>query len=175
MARRLNFLYYILNRPDSDLVKKFYYVQSKYPVKEDWVHTVNSNIEELKLNLNTDEIRTMKKESFKKLVKTKVKEAALCSLLEDKSRHSKMKDLFYKNLEMQPYFKHNRINPRTARDIFKYQTRLSNVKTNFKTFFNDDLNCPVPSCSGIDKQSHLLALFLQHFSCDSGVKSLNLD
>ena len=67
-----------------------------------------------------------------------------------------MKDLFYKDLEMQPYFKYNGINPRTARDIFKYQTRLSNVKTNFKAFFNDDLNCPVPGCSGIDNQSHLL-------------------
>ena len=57
---------------------------------------------------------------------------------------------------MIPYFKYNGINPRIARDIFKYQTRLSNVKTNFKAFFNDDLNCPVPGCSRIDNQSHLL-------------------
>ena len=69
MARRLNFLHYILNRPDSDLVKRFYLVQSKYPVKEDWVHTVNSNIEELKLNLNTEEIRL----SFKKCLKVRQK------------------------------------------------------------------------------------------------------
>ena len=67
-----------------------------------------------------------------------------------------MSDLHYDNLEMQPYFKNKRIYPKIARNIFKFQTRSSDVKTNFKNYYNDDLDCPFPDCSAIDNQIHLL-------------------
>ena len=57
---------------------------------------------------------------------------------------------------MQPYFKHNKIDIKTVRDIFKFQTRLSNLKDNFKNLYKEDQNCPIPNCSGIDNQRHLL-------------------
>ena len=57
---------------------------------------------------------------------------------------------------MQPYFKHNKIDIKTVRDIFKFQTRLSNLKDNFKNLYKEDQNCPIPNCPGIDNQRHLL-------------------
>ena len=44
LARRLNFLHYILTRPESDLLKKFYEVQEKYPVKNDWSLTIKEDM-----------------------------------------------------------------------------------------------------------------------------------
>ena len=67
-----------------------------------------------------------------------------------------MRDLHYDKFEMQPYFKDKRINPKIPRNIFKYQTRSSDVKTNFKTYYKDDLECPFPDCLAIDNQVRLL-------------------
>ena len=47
----------------------------------------------------------MTKFSFKKIVKNKLKEAALNFLIEKKNGHSKMTNLTFTKLEMQPYFK----------------------------------------------------------------------
>ena len=81
MSRRLNFLHYILNRPENDLVRKNFEVQSKYPVKGDWINTVKSDLEKLKINMNMEDIRNETKENFKEMVKIKVKEATLEELL----------------------------------------------------------------------------------------------
>ena len=67
-----------------------------------------------------------------------------------------MTDLNYDKLQMQPYFKDKRINPKIARNIFKFQTRSSEVKTNFKNYYKDDLECLFADCSAIDSQVHLL-------------------
>ena len=76
ISRRLNFLHYILNRPDGDLLKNFFEVQNKNPVKNDWVLTIKEDIDSLKINLNLEQIKELSKDKFSALVKEKARDAA---------------------------------------------------------------------------------------------------
>ena len=51
MARRLNFLWYILNEEEDSLIRRFLEAQLDSPVKGDWVNTVREDLEELKIDL----------------------------------------------------------------------------------------------------------------------------
>ena len=156
MARRLNFLHYILSRPDDELVKQFFDVQVKYPVKNDWVLSVKSDLKTLNINLTFDEIKKETKDYFSKLVKAKVRSGAFEDFMKVKRVQSKMSNLNYEKLELQSYFKTNNISVKTARSIFAYRTRTSQCKVNFRTQYINNLECPVPGCKEEDSQQHLL-------------------
>ena len=65
-----------------------------------------------------------------------------------------MDELNYSSLEMQNYFKSGEISTKEAKTIFKYRTRMAQVKANFSSQFID-LYCP--ECSvDLDTQKHLL-------------------
>lgn len=156
MSRRINFLFYILNRPENDLVRNFFEVQQKYPTKNDWVIAVQKDLNELKIDLTFEDIKNYTKNSFSKLIKGKVKEAAFSYLIELKNQHSKMHMLEYNKLEMQKYLKCKTVTPKSAKTIFKFRTRMSEVKVNFKTRYNNDIQCVIPNCQENDTQKHLL-------------------
>ena len=137
MGRRVNFLYYILNRPDHDLLKKVFIVQEKYPVKNDWTLTVKQDLEDLDIKLSFDEIKSLKKETFSKIVKDKVRTLAFRKLMEEKNTYSKMEKLQYTELKMQNYFVSHKINTKTAQNIYCYRTRMAGVKVNFRSQFQD--------------------------------------
>ena len=77
-------------------------------------------------------------------------------LLKLKDKHSKMSKLSYDNLNLQTYFKTPIISTKEAKSLFKFRTRMANVKENFKTMYSqDDINCP--ECLNVsDSQEHLL-------------------
>ena len=141
-SRRLNFLHYILTRKENDLLKNFFKVQSKYPVKNDWVHTVKEALRELKINLNFDEIQEQSKFSFSNLVKKQTIKAAFNYLIQLKNEHSKLANLNYTKLQMQSYLKFKSINKSNSTHIFKFRTRMAQVKNNFPSQFTNKLECP---------------------------------
>ena len=55
------FLRYILTRKKNDLLLKFFEAQVRKPSKGDWSETVQSDIEDLNLNLEFDEIKRYSK------------------------------------------------------------------------------------------------------------------
>ena len=91
-SRRLNFLHYILTRKENDLLRNFFEVQAKYPVKNDWVYTVKEDLRELKISLNFNEIHEKSKLSFSNLVKKQTLEAAFNFLTQLQNEHSKLKN-----------------------------------------------------------------------------------
>ena len=98
----------------------------------------------------------MTKYSFKRIVKTKVKEAALSFLMQKKKDHSKLNNLKYKKLQMQPYFKSKRLNTNQVKQLFKFRTRMSNVKGNFKSKYTKiGYICPL-KCGQYEDDQHLL-------------------
>ena len=141
-SRRLNFLHYILTRPENDLLGNFFEVQSKYPVKNDWVHSVKEDLRELKINLDFNEIKEKSKVSFSKLVKKHVIVGAFNYLMQLKNEHSKLTNLHYTKLEMQSYLKFKGMNKINAKSLFKYRTRMALVKNNFSSQFKNNLKCP---------------------------------
>ena len=73
MGRRLMYLWTILSRDDSDLVKKVYNTQKLLPIKNDWESQVKQDLQACKIMLSDDDIKNMKKFTFKSLVKSRIK------------------------------------------------------------------------------------------------------
>ena len=159
ICRRLSFLHYILNRPDTDLLKQFFEIQCKYPTKNDWVLTIKQDINILSLKMTFKDIKNMKKQKFLKIIKEKARQKSLEYLLDLKKKHSKLDQLSYNKLKIQSYFGTSKISIKAAKSVFKYRTKMSSVKDNFHSMYNQDtLDCP--ECPGInDTQEHLIDHF----------------
>ena len=154
MSRRIMFLQTILQEDKSSLLHRFFKAQLNHPTKGDWCQSVKKNIEDLKLDLNFNQIEHMKKEDLQKIIKDACKISALEYLNKVKSKHSKVLHIPHSTLDMQPYLKPNHITIMEAKFIFSVRTRMLDVKTNFKNKYND-LKCP--NCMEEDSQSHLLS------------------
>ena len=85
--RRLLFLQYILNEDPDSIVAKFLKTQTMNPTKKDWVSTVKKDLENLDLNVTFEDIKVMKKSSFKNMLKQSIEKKALKDLEEKKSSH----------------------------------------------------------------------------------------
>ena len=77
MSKRVNYLHYILNLHENELLKKFFICQSENAEPGDWYLTVLEDLKKLNIDLSFNQIKVMKKLTFKKLVKKKCNIAAL--------------------------------------------------------------------------------------------------
>ena len=93
MARRVNFLHYIMNEEESSLMKTFFNAQVESPVKGDWVLTVERDLKELQINQSFVEIGQTSKVKLKNILREKVKTKAFNYLSELKETHSKVRML----------------------------------------------------------------------------------
>ena len=72
-ARRINYLHYLVNLNEEEMLAKFFKIQCKYPYKEDWTKQVQEDLEVFGLDNDLEKIKTTSKNSFKSLVKLKPK------------------------------------------------------------------------------------------------------
>ena len=93
-------MYYwnILQKNDSELVKKVYNIQKKVPVKNDWALQIQKDLAACDITLSEVEIKSMKKERFKNLVKQKIRNLSTQYLISLRSKHSKSKNLLHENV-----------------------------------------------------------------------------
>ena len=151
------FLHYILSRNEKELIVRFFKAQESYPVRNDWSETVKKDMSNLNIQLSLSNIKRTSKSSFKRLVKTKVRQAAFDELLEMKNTHSKLNNLNYNEFAMQPYLKSSQINTSQAKQIFRYRCRMSNTRKNFPSKYREDnILCPLPGCNKEEDDNHLL-------------------
>ena len=68
MGRRLMYLWTILHKNDSELVRKVFDTQKQLPVKNDWVLQVEEDMHKCKLELTEEDIASMKQDKFRKMV-----------------------------------------------------------------------------------------------------------
>ena len=98
------FLHHILKSDENRLISKVFWAQEGKPIKNDWVTTVKENLKELGLDyLSLKQIKSMKKSTFRALVKKKCRKMALEYLLKEKESRakSKLKNLQYQSLNLQ--------------------------------------------------------------------------
>ena len=69
-------------------------------------------------------------------------------------RHIYASRLMYSSLKLQPYLKDKRIRPDVAKTLFRFRTRMVNVRDNFKKG-SPFLSCPLGD-NKLDDQQHLL-------------------
>ena len=83
--------------------------QLKNRKQRDWVSQVLEDIKDLKLNVDMEEIKMMKKTKLKQILKNSTEEKALEELVKKKKKHSKVMHIKHKQIKMQKYLKSNGI------------------------------------------------------------------
>ena len=156
MASRINFLFYLLNLNDDELLSKFFEAQIDSPQSGDWILTVKEDLEHIGMTLSFEEIKTMKKDTFKNMVKKLITKAAFDYLLTKSESHSKMDNLHYEKLTLQSYLKSKYIKKDEAQKIFRFRTRMENFSENFKngSESNQCLVCMEPDT--LDNEHHFI-------------------
>ena len=146
------YLHYLLSRDKNELVSKILYAQINDKTKNDWYSTVQCDLKELGMNyLELDDIKNMKKESFKKLLQEKINDAALKYLLEGNEDKSKSKYLKYYQLKIQPYLLSKNTTTRQKKYLFRFRTRMIRVGHNY----GRKVSCPICQTNESDSQEHM--------------------
>ena len=97
MARRLMYYWNLLQKDETELVKKVFLTQRSLATKNDWVTQLESDLKECEITLSEEEIKSMKKDTFKTLVKKQIKNAAKEYLINLRNKHSKTENLLVKD------------------------------------------------------------------------------
>ena len=159
MSRRLMFLHYMLNQDSKSLIHQFIQAQIKDTAKNDWIHTVMEDLEDLEIGLDFETIKELSKESFKIFVDKQLETLALDYLNKIKAKHSKVNHIIHKNLRMQNYLVASKQeNTKLSKFIFHARSRMLDVKENFRNRYMNTKttrNCPL-DCTELDTQEHLL-------------------
>ena len=155
------FLHYLLNRKEDELISKIFWAQKEQPTKNDWYSTVMQDLKEFSLYfLDLSEIKNMKKDVFKKTVKEKCKEISLKYLLEDNDQKSKLKNLKYYQLQLQPYLMSKKITTRQKKLLFRFRTIMVKVGHNY----GKRTKCPLCKLKD-DTQEHLFQCVVLKLNC----------
>ena len=107
--RRILFLQYIVKESPQSMMYTFLEAQLKNRKDKDWISLVLRDIQELKLNLELEDLKKMKNSKLKLILNKAVKENAFKELEIKKESHSKVKHLKHFKLEMQNYLKPNKL------------------------------------------------------------------
>ena len=130
-SRRLNFFHNIIRRDKNELIYRIYKAQMESPLPGDWINLLKSDFNLIELPFNEEKIKNMKPKIFKKLIKAKIKCAALKYLKEIQSEHSKIKLISYPKLEMQKYLSSKEFNNEQVNLLAALRSRMVDVKCNF--------------------------------------------
>ena len=154
MKKRLFYYWDILQKDETELVKKVFSSQKSFSVKNDWVLQVQSDLDECDIQLNESEIAKMKICSFAKLINEKINQISAQYLIGLREKQSKSDNLKY-STEMQSYLCNEKVSIQGKKLMFRLKNRLLDVKCNFKKKYNNRLECRL--CSATEEsQSHLM-------------------
>ena len=56
-ARRINFLHYLLNRKETEMLYQIFSVQWNQPTKNDWTNLVKQDLQDFKIEMNLSNIK----------------------------------------------------------------------------------------------------------------------
>ena len=154
VSRRLLFYWTILQKDDDELVKKVFNAQKTFPVRNDWVCQIQSDLETCGIDQTEEELSKMKKGSFKKLVDEKIQLVSATYLINLKDKHSKSEQLKY-STEIQPYLKNDELSIEDKKLMFRLKNRLIDVKINYRKKYKDNLQCRLCNSSE-ESQPHLV-------------------
>ena len=124
------------------MLSKVFWKMTRNPLKNDWILKTKENLKELGMDENNlDTIKFKKKRKFKKELRIAIKKRAFEYLIEKvkKDDMKKIKNIKYKNLEMQKYLKTGKIFTNRKKLLFKIRTKMLNVGKNY----GRNVMCPI--------------------------------
>ena len=155
-SRRLMYLQNIIKKDEKEMIKKIYETQKGNPSPGDFSEIIKEDSKSINLNLTENEISKLSKQKFKAIVKDKVRNTAFEYLKTLKKEHSKMKNLIYEKLELQPYLIEPIFNEESRNLLLRLRTRTVNgIKADFKGIYRE-LLCPL-GCDEKDTLENILS------------------
>ena len=152
--RRLMYLWHILSRHKSELIRRIYTTQKITNSPGDWVRMVDRDKQQLDITMTDSEIQGVSKQSFKSYVTKKVKNEFMNYLKDKKRSHKKSEYLDCQDIKPAEYIQSPRLSHTEKLLLFKLRSRTLDVKQNFKNQHRDPwcLSCGLFQ----ETQSHLL-------------------
>ena len=125
------------------MLYKFLKVQKENPSPGDWTQQVEKDLMILQINLEMAQIKKMKKEQFKMLVKKKTEELMFNELTTQKMSSKKLKFVHYKSFKVQPYITSMDATDESIKNVFKYRTHMLEFDDNFKSEVTATKKCEI--------------------------------
>ena len=159
-SRRMNYLRTLIMRDDEELTKRILREQQVHPTPGDFLELVKDDFKMCKMLYNEEQIMSSSQEQYKKIIKTNLEKAAFNCMIEKQQGHSKVRDIKYDILKMQPYLKSNKFSNEDVSTLVALRTHtVRGIRSNFKKMYNNNTLCPLlcsPSSPQQDTQEHLL-------------------
>ena len=152
-GRRIMYLWNILQNSEETLVRKVYDAQKILPVKDDWVTTVIDDLDFFGIPFDEIEIKNTKKNTMRKLVNDKIRDASHSSLLEE--RKGKLCNL-EADYQLKEYLVTDQLSIEQKQLLFNLRTRMVFVKCNYRNKYQGNLQCCLCDSQPEDSQEHLL-------------------
>ena len=153
--RRVMFWWHIVNLEKNEVLYKFYMAQKLNISKDDWCQQLQRDKEDLGLHLEDEEVKGIKKETFRNIVKNKIEKFAEKHLLELKNSHSKTENIKFSGFKPAPYLMSKNLTTGEMRTLFQLRTRMMDVKGNFSSAHTNNMWCKLCHLF-IETQQHLL-------------------
>ena len=164
MARRIMYYQTVMLRDDDEITKKVVCCQKERQLSGDFYPQVVQDM--LYLNIADTDVMTDSKHVLKEKIKKAVNKVAHEYLLEIGRTHSKVRTNLYPNIDGMKYMKDPRFTPDIVNLLFKFRTRMFNVRNNFRNNYRQtDILCPLCKKEE-DSQEHL-------FKCETIALSLD--
>ena len=128
----------------------------------DWFNLLKSERQKYDIVQTDDQISRMSKSQFKSLVNKKVNSHAF-EYLKEKAKSHKKSEKILENVQKssvftrQSYLKENMLHKSDCQLLFKLRSRMLDVKSNFSSFYNNDMTCR--TCrkpDSFENEQHLL-------------------
>ena len=146
--------HHLLSLDDKETVKQIYEKQKESRTKGDWYDLLCKDFIFVEKEINEKGIKEMTREDYKKMIKALVKKAALKMLLKEKEKHSKLNELVYEDLIIQPYLTERNFNLEERKLLTLLRSRCHAAKANFKKLYKSDLKCSL-GCYENEDQTHI--------------------
>ena len=132
------------------------------PTSGDFVTLVRKDLEMLGMSYE----EATSSDVTKKILKTVATSVAFKNLYSTLKTHTKVNDIQYEALKIQPYLKSPLISTKEAIMLTSLRSHcVRGVKTNFSHFYKDHLDCPLqcnPKNPLMDTQEHILTCKILH-------------
>ena len=148
---RLLFLKYILNENPESLIYKFLQLQLEKPTRGDWASSCIKDLKELKIEMSFEEIKMIKLNKFRSILKRSVEESAFPYLI--KKQGSKGQEITYSTMKMADYLMPNpeNLSIDDKRSIFELRNRMVALPNNF----SKEKTKKLCTCGNIENMEHV--------------------
>ena len=154
MKNRLLYHHHIVSRDETETIRKIYNKQKKNSLKGDWFHIIEKDFAFLGIELNEHEIKSTNKCDYKKKIRNLLMKAAFAEYMKEKDQKSKLNNLTYDSLKIQPYLTKNSYSHKEKCLLYSLRSRSHPAKSNYKKMYQNNMQCSF-GCLKEETQFHV--------------------